>query len=95
MPDGRVNYAAMRNYGQLIPTAGPLAWVQWVHRLLAYMLAGYLVSWVVREPRRVWWVLGIVVIQIAIAATMIALAFSGGLQAAHVAVWAALVGGNL
>jgi heme A synthase len=81
--------------GQLIPTAGPLAWIHWVHRLLAYTLAGYLVWWVVREPRRVWWVLGIVALQITIAATMIALGFPSGLQAAHAgvgaAVWAAML----
>lgn len=81
--------------GQLIPTAGPLAWTQWIHRLLAYSLAGYLVWWVVREPRRAWWLLGIVAVQIAIAATMIALGFPSALQAAHAgvgaAVWAAMV----
>jgi heme A synthase len=81
--------------GQLIPTAGPLAWIQWIHRLLAYTLAGYLIWWVIRSPGRVWWVLGIVVIQIVIAATMLALGFPRGLQAAHAgigaAVWAALV----
>ena len=81
--------------GQLIPTAGPLAWTQWIHRLLAYSLAGYLIWWVVRAPRRAWWLLGIVALQIAIAATMIALGFPSGLQAAHAgvgaAVWAAMV----
>jgi heme a synthase len=81
--------------GQLIPTAGPLAWTQWMHRLLAYALAGYLVWWVVREPQRAWWLLGIVVVQIAIAATMVALGFPRALQAAHAgvgaAVWAAMV----
>src|SRR5262249_3918527 len=29
--------------GQLIPTAGPLAWVQWIHRLLAYTVLGYVI----------------------------------------------------
>src|SRR5712691_13406447 len=32
--------------GQLIPTAGPLAWVHWTHRVLAYTLVGYLVWWI-------------------------------------------------
>ena len=81
--------------GQLIPTAGPLAWTQWIHRLLAYSLAAYLVWWVVREPQRAWWVLGIVALQIGIAATMIALGFPRALQASHAgvgaAVWAAVV----
>jgi heme a synthase len=82
--------------GQLIPTAGPLAWIQWIHRLLAYSLAGYLIWWVVRSAdRRAWGLLAIVVLQIAIAATMIQLGFPGGLQAAHVAVgagvWAMVV----
>ena len=82
--------------GQLIPSAGPLAWIQWIHRLLAYSLAGYLIWWVVRSPaRRAWGLLAIVVLQIAIAATMIQLGFPGALQAAHAAVgagvWATVV----
>ena len=79
--------------GQLIPTAGPLAWIQWIHRLLAYTLLGFVIWWTVRAPRSIWWVLGIVVIQIAIAATMIALGFPGSLQAAHAAVGAAVWAG--
>jgi len=81
--------------GQLIPTAGPLAWVHWVHRLLAYSVAGYAIWWMARDQRRAGWVLGIVLLQITIAATMIALGFPGALQAAHAAVgagvWAAIV----
>ncbi len=85
--------------GQLIPTAGPLAWVHWTHRLLAYTVAGYLVWWVVRSmDRRAWGrggLLAIVVLQIAIAATMIQLGFPSALQAAHAAVgagvWAMVV----
>ncbi|PYP57165.1 MAG: hypothetical protein DMD40_08750 [Gemmatimonadetes bacterium] len=80
--------------GQLIPTAGPLAWVHWTHRLLAYTLAGYLVWWVMRSvDRRAWGgLLAIVVLQIAIAATMIQLGFPGALQAAHAAVGAGVWG---
>src|SRR3989441_4565674 len=75
--------------GQIIPSAGPLAWIQWIHRLLAYTLAGYLIWWVVRSAdRRAWGLLAIVVLQIAIAATMIQLGFPGALQAAHAAVGA-------
>jgi len=81
--------------GQLIPTAGPLAWVQWIHRLLAYSLAGYLIWWMTRDQRRAGWVLGIVLLQIMIAATMIGLGFPSALQVAHAgvgaAVWAAIV----
>ena len=81
--------------GQLIPTAGPLAWVHWVHRLLAYSVAGYVIWWMARDQRRAGWVLGIVLLQITIAATMIALGFPGALQAAHAAVgagvWAGVV----
>jgi len=81
--------------GQLIPTAGPLAWVHWVHRLLAYSVTGYLIWWMARDQQRAGWVLGIVLLQITIAATMIALGFPGALQAAHAAagagVWGAIV----
>ena len=78
--------------GQLIPTAGPLAWVHWVHRLLAYSVAGYAIWWMARDQRRAGWVLGIVLLQITIAATMIALGFPGALQAAHAAVGAGVWG---
>jgi heme a synthase len=75
--------------GQLIPSAGPLAWVHWTHRLLAYSLAGYLIWWVARSAdRRTWGLIAIVAVQIAIAATMIQLGFPGALQAAHAAVGA-------
>lgn len=82
--------------GQLIPSGGPLAWVHWTHRLLAYTLAGYLIWLVVRSAdRRAWGLLAIVALQIAIAATMIQLGFPGALQAAHAAVgagvWATVV----
>src|SRR6266571_3998783 len=79
--------------GQLIPTAGPLAWVHWVHRLLAYSVAGYVIWWMARDQRRAGWVLGIVLLQITIAATMIELGFPGALQAAHAAVGAGVWGG--
>ena len=75
--------------GQIIPHTGPLAAIHWTHRLLAYTLAGYLTWWVVRSAdRRAWGLLAIVVLQIAIAATMIQLGFPGALQAAHAAVGA-------
>jgi cytochrome c oxidase assembly protein subunit 15 len=83
--------------GQIIPTAGPLAAIHWTHRLLGYALTGYLVWWVVRSAdRRAWGgLLAIVVLQIAIAATMVLSGFPGALQTAHAAVgagvWAAVV----
>jgi cytochrome c oxidase assembly protein subunit 15 len=82
--------------GQIIPHAGPLAAIHWTHRVLAYTLVGYLVWWAVRSrQRRVWELLALVVVQIAIAATMIQLGFPGALQAAHAAVgagvWGAIV----
>jgi heme a synthase len=81
--------------GQIIPSAGPLAWLHWTHRLLAYSLAGYLIWWVVRTGRQLWWLLAIVVLQITIAATMVLSGFPTGLQIAHAAVgagvWAAVV----
>jgi heme A synthase len=82
--------------GQIIPHAGPLAAIHWTHRVLAYTLLGYLVWWVVRSrQRRVWELLALVVVQIAIAATMIQLGFPGALQGAHAAVgagvWATMV----
>ncbi len=82
--------------GQIIPHAGPLAAIHWIHRLLAYTFLGYLIWWAVRSrERRVWSLLAIVALQIAIAATMIQLGFPGGLQAAHAAVgagvWATMV----
>jgi len=78
--------------GQIIPSAGPLAWVHWTHRLLAYSLAGYLIWWVVRMERQQWWLLAIVALQIAIAATMVLSGFPTGLQIAHAAVGAGVWG---
>jgi len=82
--------------GQVIPHAGPLAAIHWTHRGLAYTLLAYLVWWVVRSrQRRAWELLALVVMQIAIAATMIQLGFPGALQGAHAAVgagvWATMV----
>jgi heme A synthase len=81
--------------GQIIPHAGPLAWVHWIHRLLAYTLVGYLMWWVLRARPRAWWLLAIVAVQVAIAATMVQFGFPGALQGVHAAlgggVWAAIV----
>jgi heme a synthase len=83
--------------GQIIPSAGPLAWLHWTHRLLAYSLTGFLIWWVVRTGggRQLWWLLAIVALQITIAATMVLSGFPTALEIAHAAVgagvWAAVV----
>jgi heme A synthase len=75
--------------GQIIPTAGPLAWVHWTHRLLAYTLTGYAISWAARSRDRAAWVaVATVIVQIAIAVTMLTLGFANVLRAAHAAVGA-------
>jgi cytochrome c oxidase assembly protein subunit 15 len=80
--------------GQIWITAGPLALVQWVHRLLAYSLAVTATIWAVRRSGPVPKViLGLVVLQIAIGAATVLLGLPSGLQAAHVAVGAAVWAG--
>lgn len=75
--------------GQLIPTAGPLAWVHWTHRLMAYTLTGYVIWWAARRHERAAWVaVAIVIAQIAIAVTMLNLGFANALRGAHAAVGA-------
>jgi heme a synthase len=85
--------------GQVIPHAGPLAGIQWTHRLFAYGLLAYVIWWVARTGRKSLGLLAIVAVQIAIAATMVLVGFPGSLQAAHAAVgagvWAAVVGASL
>jgi heme A synthase len=84
---------------QVIPHAGPLAGIQWTHRLFAYGLLAYVIWWVARTGRKSLGLLAIVAVQIAIAATMVLVGFPGSLQAAHAAVgagvWAAVVGASL
>lgn len=82
--------------GQVWITAGPLAWVQWIHRLLAYSLALGVFVWAWRmQSRASLSVLGLVVLQVALGATLVLAGLPRGVQAAHVAVgsavWAALV----
>jgi heme A synthase len=75
--------------GQLIPSAGPLAWVHWTHRLLAYALTGYVIWWAARSRDRAAWVaLAIIIVQIAVAVTMLNLGFANVLRGAHAAVGA-------
>ena len=82
--------------GQLLPAGNYLQHVQWTHRLLAYTLAGYVVWWAIRtKTRGAWCVVALVALQVAVAASMVLLGLPQPLQAAHVAVgaavWAALV----
>jgi len=82
--------------GEIWMSAGPLAWIQWIHRLLAYSLAIVAAVWALRSrgaaPKVVLW---LIVLQIAIGAATVLLGLPRGLQAAHVAVgsavWAGIV----
>jgi heme A synthase len=76
--------------GQIWISAGPLAVIQWIHRLLAYSLAVAVTVWAVRAPQRgPKLVLGLVVLQICVGAATVLMGLPSGLQAAHVAVGAA------
>jgi heme A synthase len=82
--------------GQLIPEGGALQYVHWTHRLLAYALAVYVIVWAVRSGQREAWGVGaLVFVQVALGAATVLLGLPPGLQAAHVAVgaavWAAVV----
>lgn len=82
--------------GQVMPAPQSLAALQWTHRLFAYGLFAYLLTWTAatrrREPALA---LGMATLQIGVAAAMILLGLPRGLQATHVAVgalvWAVLV----
>jgi cytochrome c oxidase assembly protein subunit 15 len=80
--------------GQLWPSAGGPAVVQWIHRLLAYALFGSVVWWAVRSRKRgAWGVVALVALQAALGAATVLLGLPPGLQAAHVAVGAAVWAG--
>jgi len=80
--------------GQIWITAGPLAWIQWIHRLLAYSLAIAVAVWTIRAPKRgPKVVLGLVALQICVGAATVLLGLPRALQAAHVAVGAAVWAG--
>ena len=80
--------------GQLWPSTGGLAVVQWVHRLLAYALATYVMWWAVRSRRRAaWGVVALVGLQVLVGAATVLLGLPPGLQASHVAVGAAVWAG--
>jgi heme A synthase len=82
--------------GQLVPAGDSLQGIHWAHRVVAYTLAVYVTVWALRTRRRgPLALLGLVALQVAIAAAMVLWALPGPLQAAHVAVgtavWAGLV----
>src|SRR5213596_1877214 len=75
--------------GQIVPQGGWLPAIHWTHRLLAYILTGYVIWWAARSrDRAAWRAVAIVIAQIAIAVTMLSLGFANGLRAAHAAVGA-------
>src|SRR5437870_6928474 len=79
---------------QVVPAGNYLQHVHWVHRLLAYTLFGYVWWWALRSKKRgAWYAVALVTVQVAVAAAMVLLALPPLLQAAHVAVGAAVWGG--
>ena len=80
--------------GQVVPAGNYLQHIHWVHRLLAYTLFGYVWWWALRmRTRRAWWVVGLVTLQVAVAAAMVLFGLPAPLQATHVAVGAAVWAG--
>jgi heme a synthase len=80
--------------GQLWPSPGGLALIQWIHRFLAYALCGYVVWWALRaRGRSAWGVVALVALQVVVGAATVLLGLPPGLQAAHVAVGAAVWAG--
>ena len=80
--------------GQVVPAGNYLQHIHWTHRLLAYTLFAYVVWWAVRSRRRgAWYVVALVTLQVAVAAAMVLFALPQPLQAAHVAVGAAVWAG--
>jgi len=83
--------------GQVWPASGSggLAHVHWVHRVLAYSLAGLVIVRAVRTPRagpRATAVLVLVLVQVVIGAATVLLGLPPALQAAHLAVGTAVWG---
>jgi len=77
--------------GRLWISGGPLAAIQWTHRLLAYSLTVVAVIWAVRSRRAgPAIVLLMIALQIVVGATMVLNGLPRVLQAAHVAVGAAV-----
>ena len=78
--------------GQIVPDGGTPQHIHWVHRLFAYTLAGWSAVWAVRARWRdgSLLVVALVVLQVIVAATLVLTGLPRALQAAHVAVGAAL-----
>jgi heme A synthase len=78
--------------GQIIPDGGSLQHIHWIHRLFAYALAAWSVIWAVRVRWREGSliVVALMALQVMVAAVMVLVGFPRSLQAAHVAVGAAL-----
>ena len=82
--------------GRLWPTSGGggAAHIHWVHRLLAYSLTALVVARAVRMPGpQTWAVLALVLLQVAIGAGTVLMGLPPAMQAAHVAVGAAVWAG--
>jgi cytochrome c oxidase assembly protein subunit 15 len=80
--------------GQIWPSAGGLAVIQWIHRLLAYALFASVVGTAWRSRRRgAWGVVALVTLQVVVGAATVLLGLPPALQAAHVAVGAAVWAG--
>ncbi|HET8648688.1 MAG TPA: COX15/CtaA family protein, partial [Gemmatimonadales bacterium] len=93
--------------GQLLPPANHLAGLHWTHRMLAFLFLGFTIVLVSRISRRgetegwarvrtaAWWVLGLTVVQIGVAAAMILNLLPPALRVLHLlvgtAVWVSLV----
>jgi heme a synthase len=79
--------------GQIVPDGNHTQYIHWVHRLLAYTLFGTTLWWAQRTRRRgPAVVFALVMLQLTVGATMVLLDLPGPLQAAHVAVGAAVWG---
>ncbi len=81
--------------GQVAPVGNYLQHIHWGHRLLAYTLFGYVWWWgaLRTRTRGAWWAVGLVTLQVAVAAAMVLLGLPAPLQATHVAVGAAVWAG--
>src|SRR5258705_307415 len=80
--------------GAIWPSAGALAAIHWIHRLLAYALTAYVAVRAFRAGGRGMWGVGVLVlVQVALGAATVLLGLPPGLQAAHVAVGAAVWAG--
>ena len=79
--------------GQLVPAGNYTQHIHWTHRLLAYTLFAVTLWWAQRTRRRgPALVFALVMLQLTVGATMVLLGLPGILQAAHVAVGAAVWG---